>query len=267
MFVGLSAGKYNNPRRKIMLSTWSDPVGPEIYGLFKTKYDNAEQYLNQIYNATGKRVSYIPLIFKAIAEMMKDLPDVNGRVAFGNYVPNKSIDISFFVHIPEKKISHPVCIKAVDTKSIVQIHDELEKEVQQVKSRKDNLFLNYIPTCFRGVFSEVRVWLGVSLGLEVPFLGISSNSTGCSIVADVSASNLDTVYLPFIPALRTPTLFVVNGIRDEPWIVDGEPVVKKTISITATLDHRYLDGTRAAKGQNKVKDFLENPEKYMGSIN
>ncbi|CAG9329665.1 unnamed protein product [Blepharisma stoltei] len=263
IFVGLSASKYNNARRKIMICTWSDPVGPEIYGCIKMNFENAAKFLNELQEKTGKHITYVHLVLKTIGEMLKEFPDLNGRLTQGCYAPNSSIDVSFMVPVDERNISYPICIKSIDQKNLAEISEEVEKGVKEAQNKKEIALLKYVPTCFRGVLCEIRAWLTVSLGLHIPFLGSLSYPSGHCLVSDISYTELDTIYLPFTPSLRSPVSFVINSVKPEPCVINGAPAVQSFLTLTGTIDHRYLDGVRAAKAQNKIKEILENPANFF----
>lgn len=49
-------------------------------------------------------------------------------------------------------------------------------------------------------------------------------------------------------------------MRDEPVVRDGEIVVRKVLTIAATIDHRFMDGTQGAVLAQTVRKYFANPE-------
>ncbi len=43
-------------------------------------------------------------------------------------------------------------------------------------------------------------------------------------------------------------------------VVDSEVKIRNVITITLTLDHRYIDGVRAAPAYQKFVKYLRDPE-------
>jgi pyruvate dehydrogenase E2 component (dihydrolipoamide acetyltransferase) len=71
-------------------------------------------------------------------------------------------------------------------------------------------------------------------------------------------------YLAPLPFARTPIYMAIGEIHDAPLAVDGEVRVRKVVTITATADHRIIDGAHAGKLIKSFKFFLHRPALMMG---
>ena len=65
----------------------------------------------------------------------------------------------------------------------------------------------------------------------------------------------------FIAVLNPPqvAILAVGSIADRPAAVDGEVVVRPTLTLTLTCDHRAIDGSEGAEFLRDVKAFVESP--------
>jgi pyruvate dehydrogenase E2 component (dihydrolipoamide acetyltransferase) len=65
----------------------------------------------------------------------------------------------------------------------------------------------------------------------------------------------------FVAVLNPPqaAILAVGAIEDRPVARDGEVVVRPTMTLTLTCDHRTIDGATAADFLRTVKEYLEEP--------
>ncbi|MBA7581681.1 Lipoamide acyltransferase component of branched-chain alpha-keto acid dehydrogenase complex [subsurface metagenome] len=54
-------------------------------------------------------------------------------------------------------------------------------------------------------------------------------------------------------------ILAIGGIIEKPVVKYHQIVIKKIMNITASFDHRVIDGTLGAAFLNRVKEILENP--------
>ena len=52
---------------------------------------------------------------------------------------------------------------------------------------------------------------------------------------------------------------LVGAVKPRPAVVDGEIVVQKQLTITATLDHRFVDGFEGGQLAKTVREVFQNP--------
>ena len=63
------------------------------------------------------------------------------------------------------------------------------------------------------------------------------------------------------PIINVPEVAIlgVHAIRQRPWVVDGQIVVRDIMMLSLSLDHRVVDGAVGAHAMNRVKALLERP--------
>jgi 2-oxoisovalerate dehydrogenase E2 component (dihydrolipoyl transacylase) len=52
----------------------------------------------------------------------------------------------------------------------------------------------------------------------------------------------------------------MGSLKPRPAVVDGELVVRPTMSLTCAFDHRIVDGAQVAAFLNELRDLIEAPE-------
>jgi hypothetical protein len=69
-------------------------------------------------------------------------------------------------------------------------------------------------------------------------------------------------YSPLAHYYRVPLLVLVGTVHKMPVVVEDEIVVRPILTITATFDHRYVDGFHAAQFAQSVRSYCEAPASF-----
>ena len=69
---------------------------------------------------------------------------------------------------------------------------------------------------------------------------------------------LDEGFAPPTPSARVPVYLLAGAVSQRPAVKDGELVQQPQLTVTATVDHRFIDGHEAATLGNVMRDVLEN---------
>jgi pyruvate dehydrogenase E2 component (dihydrolipoamide acetyltransferase) len=85
---------------------------------------------------------------------------------------------------------------------------------------------------------------------------------GGAMVTSVGMWGIDHAYSPLAHYYRVPVLVLVGAIRKLPVVVDDAVVIRPIMTITATFDHRYVDGYHAAQFGDAVRSYCANPAGY-----
>jgi pyruvate/2-oxoglutarate dehydrogenase complex dihydrolipoamide acyltransferase (E2) component len=79
------------------------------------------------------------------------------------------------------------------------------------------------------------------------------------MVTSVGMFGVERAFGPLSPYYRIPLLALVGEVTPKAVVVDGEIVARPILNISATMDHRYLDGSHAARLAKTVRAYLEDP--------
>ncbi|MBW2211758.1 MAG: 2-oxo acid dehydrogenase subunit E2 [Deltaproteobacteria bacterium] len=105
-------------------------------------------------------------------------------------------------------------------------------------------------------------WLTGSAGIEVKSAGLRRFPFGGCMISNVGMFGLDEGYMPPTPFAHIPVYLLIGAIREQPTVIDEEIVVRKVITLSATVDHRFIDGYQAGVLAHTARDCFENPERF-----
>lgn len=258
-------GAMNSTRRKLAIATWTAPSEGNIYGKLTLDATRALAWIAQVREASGEKVTITHLIGKAIAEALHEAPGLNGYLRLGTYIPHDTVDISFLVALDDGADLAKVKITDAHLKSPVDIAKELRARAEKVRAGKDDDFertkglLRVLPSFIIRPIVWLTGWLSSSLGLNLPALGVEAFPFGSCIITNVGMFGIDEAFAPHTPFARVPVLVLVGAVKDAPAVVDGQLVVRPQITITATIDHRFVDGTQLGVLAGTLRDLIEDP--------
>jgi pyruvate dehydrogenase E2 component (dihydrolipoamide acetyltransferase) len=252
-------------RRKLAIATWSAPREANIYGKLTVDATSALAYLEYVRAKTGERVTLTHLVGKAVAMALAKAPTLNGRVVLGKFVPFDTVDIAFLVSLEEGTDLAKAKICEVDKKSIAELSHELSEHVGRLRKGADSDFekskntIRALPTWALRPMVFLTGFLAGGLGLNLPSFGVTPFPFGACIVTNVGVFGLDEGYVPPTPFARVPVYILVGAVCNRPAIKDGQVVVQPQLTVTATIDHRFIDGAQLGTVSKVVRSILEDP--------
>ena len=95
--------------------------------------------------------------------------------------------------------------------------------------------------------------------VDLKRFGLPREAFGSAMVTSVAMFGVQRAFGPLSPYFRIPLLALVGEITPRPVVVDGQVVVRPILTISATMDHRYLDGSSAASLAKAVRVYLAEP--------
>lgn len=252
-------------RRKLAIATWSAPREGNIYGKLTIDATNALAYLDELRARTGEKVTITHLVGVAVGRALAQAPSLNGYLRLGRYIPHDTVDVAFLVALEDGANLAKAKIAHVDRKGVVDVARELRELAERLRSGKDEAFkksqgpLQWMPTWLIRPVVWLTGLLTASFGLSVPALGLERFPFGSCIITSVGMFGLDEGYAPPTPFARVPVYVLVGAVREAPAVVDGALTIRKQLTITATVDHRFMDGFQGGVLARVVRDVLENP--------
>ncbi|MFU8805925.1 MAG: 2-oxo acid dehydrogenase subunit E2, partial [Bradymonadaceae bacterium] len=235
-------------RRKLAIATWSAPGEGNIYGKITLDMTEAQRYIAHARETTGEKVTITHLVGKAAARGLAASPTLNGRVVFNRFVPFDTVDIAFLVSIGEGNDLGKVKVENVDKKSVPEIARELATYGTKLRDGEDEGFekakgiLRLMPRFMLPGFLWLVGFLSGGLGINSRALGLDRFPFGSCIITSVGMLGIDEGYAPPTPFARVPIYLLLGAITPQPMVVDNEIVIRDQITITATVDHRFVDG-------------------------
>jgi pyruvate dehydrogenase E2 component (dihydrolipoamide acetyltransferase) len=73
--------------RRLDLGTWQTAYDPSVYGTMQIRMDRAMAYIEAFRQKTGIRLTVSHLVARAVAEVLKRMPDANAILRFNRDTP------------------------------------------------------------------------------------------------------------------------------------------------------------------------------------
>lgn len=255
-----------NPlRRKLSIATWRPSRAGNIYGKLTVDATEALAYLEDVRERTGERVTVTHLVGRAVAQALAIEPSLNGRIRFGKYIPHDSVDITYLVAMEDGSDLAKAKVADADKKSLSQIAQELREQANRLREGRDEDWekskgaIKLLPTWLLRPLLWLTGFISSSLGWNAPALGVTKYAFGSAIVTSVGMFGLDEGYVPPTPFARVPLYVLIGAVRDRATVVDGDVVVRPLLTITATIDHRFIDGFQGGVLAQAVRQVFEDP--------
>lgn len=174
----------------------------------------------------GVKLGFMSFFVKAVAQALKDVPSINGRIEGNDVIENHFYDIGVAIGT-EKGLIVPV-LRDCDAKSFAQIEQDILDYAAKGKSGK--------------------------LAIEDLQGGVFTISNG-----GVYGSLLST------PILNPPQsgILGMHTIQQRPVALNGQVVIRPMMYLALSYDHRLVDGKEAVTFLIRIKDCLEAPHRLM----
>ena len=254
-------------RRKIAIATWSSPKEGNIYGKMTVDATNLLRYCQEMTEKTGEKITVTHVVGKIVGLGLKEAPDINGRIAYGKYIPHKTADLSFLIAIPHAQDLGKFKVCEIDKKSVVEIAQELKEAANKLRTGKDNEFkksqdvVKVLPTWILRPILWLTGYITGALGFGIKPLGLEAYPFGGAIITSVGMFGIDEGYPPPTPFARVPLYVVITKIKDRPVVHQNEIVIRPQLDLMITIDHRFIDGFRGGQLSKLLKHYLEDPYK------
>jgi pyruvate dehydrogenase E2 component (dihydrolipoamide acetyltransferase) len=257
--------------RRIAAAVWRSPSDPQIYGDLEIDATNVLAFIDEARSATEVRVTVTHAVGKAIAHALAEHPDLNVRLHRGTFVPRESVDIFFVASLASGEEVSGVKVVAADQKSLVEIAQELVARVERLRGGEGELTnrtsaLDRAPLWVLRPALRFGTWLTADRNIDLKRLGLPRQAFGSAMVSSVGMFGVQKAYGPLASLYRIPIFALVSEVAVKPVVVDGDIVARPMLTMTATMDHRYLDGSHAARLARSVRAYLESPSAYEPPI-
>jgi len=178
--------------------------------------------------AQGVTLTYLPFFMKAATLAARDYPHVNARIdeEKQELIVSHASNISVAV-ATEQGLTVPV-VHGVESRSIFELANHLQDMGE------------------RGRNGQLR---------REEFSGGTITITSLGKLGGMFAT----------PILNYPEVAIlgIHAIEDRPVVVAGEIVIRKRMYMSASFDHRVIDGHVGAAFCARIKDLLEDPDALM----
>lgn len=273
--IELSGKQQLSTFRRIALGTWRTAKDPSVYGSITLKMDEALRYIEAFRRIKKKRVTVSHLMARAMADVLEKAPQANAILRLGRLYQRKEIGVFFQVAMSEQDGQDDLSgmtVYRANTKTLEQIVDEFDLQVQKVRSRQDKVLEKT-----RGSFRLLPVWsvgwvlnlihyLTCTWNLDLSWAGIPKDPFGSVMITNIGSLGLEEAYVPLVPYSGVPLLLALGSVRSEPLVEADEIKIRKVMRVYATFDHRVLDGLHAAKMVKILHAWFERPFEHFDPL-
>ena len=254
--------------RKITSATWGHPNDPQIYGDLEIDAGEILSFIEEVRSKTDVKLTVTHVAGKAMAHALAENPDLNVRMYRGHFIQRDTVDVFFIVSMGAGSELSGVKVVSADDKPVVEIARELAGRATRIRNDEDVEFgktksmLDKTPRRLLGVSLKAAAWLTADRDLDLKKQGLPRQAFGSVMVSSVGMFGIQHAYAPLSPYYRIPFLVLVGQVEEKPAVVEGQIVARPLLTISATMDHRYLDGFHAARLAKSAREYLENPRKF-----
>lgn len=251
--------------RKLAASAWSRPMDPQFFGDMHVDAEPLLSYIDDARRSGGEHVTMTHLVGRAVAHGLATVPSMRVRIAHGRLYERPGADVFFIVATRGGRELTGVKVADADRKTAAEIAEELNRRYSAIEAgTSDDLdrakaLLGKLPPRLVGAALSVSAWLTSDLNLDLTRLGMPRQAFGGAMVTSVGMWGIDHAYSPLAHYYRVPVLVLVGAVRKQPVVIDDAVVIRPMMTITATFDHRYVDGYQAAQFGDAIRSYCADP--------
>lgn len=256
---------YNSDWRKVASTIYQKPVDSKIYGIVELDVTDLEKYVAKK-RKEGTKTTITYLIALIIGRAMRqDVPQLNTYVKRGKIVQRDKVIGTVSVLLPGGEMGS-VKVENADQKTVDEITGEIAEKIKASRKGDENdtmqskNMLANVPWPFRRWLFRLYRTITIHWGISLPGLGLDSNSFGSYVVSNIGTVGLDTGFGSLLPSSNVSLVFILGSIQKKPAIVNDEIVPRRIMLLSATLDHRVVDGSHGGLLFRAIKRMVKNPE-------
>lgn len=253
--------------RHIANAMWGPPSDPQIYGAIDIDAVPLLAFIDDA-RAHGHHLTATHLVGRAVARALEDVPDLNVRIRGTRSFPRSSIDVFFITAVSGGHDLSGVKIDGIHRKTVYEVARELDVRARRMKTGDDREFarskkvMDRLPRRLLRAALRATAFATTTLQLELPPLGLHPSPFGSAMVTSVGMFGLPQGFAPLAWMYDVPLLVLVGEITERPVVIDHRVVARPVLPITATIDHRYVDGWHVSRLVRAFRAYLESPGSY-----
>ena len=249
---------------------WRRPNDSTIYGATDVDMTRSLALLEKLRADWSVKITATHLVTKALAMAIARYPETNAKVRFwGKLEQRKGVDMTVLVAGEGGRDLSAHRIAAADKLPLRTLAEALIAATQSIRRDEDPKFkqsrdlVNAMPWWLMRPFLTLSSLCMNELHLDLSGIGLPVDLFGAGMVTSLGMHGIDEAYAPLTPLGRIMVDVLVPRIKDKVWVEDGEMVIRPTLKLCATFDHRVVDGVQAARLSREVQDLLGEPERLL----
>lgn len=260
----ISSENLNTNWRKVASTIYRKPIDSKIYGTVDLDVTDIEKFITEK-RKKGVKTTLTYLMTLIIGRGIKQVPELNTFVKRGKIAQRKQIDATVSVLLPGGQMGS-VKVENADKLTIKELSSVIGEQIAQSRKGNENDTMQS-KNILSSVPWPIRTWLfkfyrtvTINWGVSLPGLGLSANSFGSYVVSNIGTVGLDTGYGSLLPSSNISFVMVLGNIIKKPVVINDEIVIRRVMQISATLDHRVVDGSHGGRMFKIIRQYMRNPE-------
>jgi len=229
--------------------------------------DGMDAYIKEKFDNDGIKISYLDIVFTAIARIIAERPHLNRFVVNGRTYARNSIFLSIVVKkgMNDEALETPLKFEFKGGETIFEVKDKIQEEINKnkevdMKNGTDKTVnaLTSVPASLIKVAMNIIRSLDKHGILPKALINVSPFHTS-AFVTNVGSLGIDAIY-HHLYNFGTTSMFYAMGRKKKTYVyVDDELVEKKCISIAFVGDERICDGYYYASSFKLFSKYLAKP--------
>jgi pyruvate dehydrogenase E2 component (dihydrolipoamide acetyltransferase) len=249
-------------------ASWRAPNDPQFFGQLDLDAEALLEYARTIRDESGVHVTMTHLISRAVAHGLSATPSLNQRRVRSREYDRESVDVFVIASAGGGTELSGVKVVDADKKSAVELAREVERRVDAIRTGTDPEFgrtkrmLEVLPIPLLRIGIRLSAWLTSDLNLDLPALGLPRQAFGGAMVTSVGMWGVSNAYSPLASFYKVPVLVLIGAVEQRPAVVSGELAIRPMLTLTASFDHRAVDGFQAAQFADAIRDYATDPAAF-----
>ncbi len=262
--------------RRIAIGTWERTYDPSVYGSLCVRMEKTLAYIDAFRNKTGKRLTVNHMMAKATAMALKEVPEANAVLRLNRVYLRKVVGVFFQVAMTDEDSDQVdlsgATLYDVDQMTLSEIVDEFEHKVELVRKHRDPALektrksFQAVPNLLLNGFLKALSFFSNDLNLDLSWAGVPKDPFGSIMITNIGSIGLDQAFVPLVPFSGVPILLALGAVKEAPVVDNGKLAVGKVMTISATFDHRFIDGMHAAVLSRVIHSWLGEPFEHFDPL-
>lgn len=260
-----SSDKFNTNWRKVASTIYKKPTDSKIYGTVDLDVTDLEKFISAK-RKEGVKTTLTYIITLIVGRAIRqDVPELNTYVKRGKIKQREQVDATVSVLLPGGQMGS-VKVENADKLTITELTDKIAREIRESRKGDENDTMQSkgklasVPWPFRNWLFKLYKTITIHWGISLPGLGLDSNSFGSYVISNIGSVGLDTGYGSLLPSSNVSVVWILGSINKKPVVINDEIVPRRIMTLSATLDHRVVDGSHGGRMFRKIKYYIKHPE-------
>jgi pyruvate/2-oxoglutarate dehydrogenase complex dihydrolipoamide acyltransferase (E2) component len=257
--------EFNTDWRKVASAIYRKPRDSKIYGSVEIDVTDLEEFIAKK-RKEGIKTTLTHLMTLIVARAFREeVPELNAYIKRGKVVIRNNIDATVSVLLNADEMGS-VKIPDADTLTIAELSGIMAEKIKNSRTGNENKAmqskhrLSSVPWPFRSWLFNVYKIVTIDWGMSFPWVNLSSDSFGSFIISNIGTLGLDEGYGALLPSSNVSIVLVIGKVYKKPLVINDLILPRKVFTLSATLDHRVVDGSHGGKLFRYIRYMIKNPE-------